>query len=698
MANLIPVASNLNRTSFRGAVELGCLRVNGDSGAQGVGGGTFTVSRGGNTFVSSDYLPGQAAYTFLRWIDGGIQIQIPSDAVRACISFYDNLTDSDWLVWSDGSSCGSFANSYGLVLHYKTTQNTYVSVDINNLARDPNVFQKYIWKNVADQEFDSDSYQPNWIAGGGYYHVGGTETPAVGNRQSTATVSLYGIDFVLNQSNIQQFLDTGVNPETSQSDLNTPVEWYYDFFTYSTVYALASNFSMDKIGEWHYRETTTKKVAFFHKVTGSTDQLILHGYSQNGETSPDGVTWSHGVGNEYETLNSKEYIPLLGKGHTSSLQVDTNWTNIPVFDDMNALNDYLNSAYDSQAEKDALAQAENISGTNPLVGDKDIGYDEPFSTLGDPDIQDVFTHQYVLDETALREINNIIFNDNTSMTDFIDGTACWGSNAISAIVSLIYYPFNVTEIVNTSSTNTFSVGLFAKSVVSNLKKVTGLRGTLDMGSVNFDAVYGDYRDYEPFRRILIYLPYCGVFELEVAKYIGKRINLRYAVDLTTGECMAILYANSIVMDTFNGYIGQQLPMTSTDQYQNSQSRFNNAYSSVLSAIGSTISGNPIGAVENVIGGALEQMSLQTSIPINLHGSFGPMISEFDRQYPTIYVAQLDTVVPVNEKTVVGIPSNQGGKLSSFSGFLQCSKVTMTSGATEEEMEMIKSELYKGIYV
>ena len=63
------------------------------------------------------------------------------------------------------------------------------------------------------------------------------------------------------------------------------------------------------------------------------------------------------------------------------------------------------------------------------------------------------------------------------------------------------------------------------------------------------------------------------------------------------------------------------------------------------------------------------------------------------------VAQKKTIVPANLQTMIGRPSNQGGSVGSFTGFLKCSSFNMANfTGTKAELDEIYSIMAEGIYI
>jgi adenosylcobinamide amidohydrolase len=254
---------------------------------------------------------------------------------------------------------------------------------------------------------------------------------------------------------------------------------------------------------------------------------------------------------------------------------------------------------------------------------------------------------------------------------------------------------------------------------------------INCGSAQFDAPYDDFRDYEPFCKLGVLLPYIGFKELLISKYINKTVSLKYAVDVTTGACTAYLYANGVIMDSFDGTMGVQRPITAVNQQEQVSAVINGILGTATQAAktigtagttavaGATLAGASsvaeaapqaakfAGGQSQIGGGAINTIlsgysTLQAAIdsPISTRGAYSGVLGEFGNQYPYFIFAWLKTSKPANEIETIGLPSNAGGAVGSFGGFLQCAAFNLANGfsGTDTEAEEIYSIMRSGVYV
>lgn len=318
-----------------------------------------------------------------------------------------------------------------------------------------------------------------------------------------------------------------------------------------------------------------------------------------------------------------------------------------------------------------------------------------------------------------------------NVQDFLDGTQLFGANQIGAIRSFHYLPLDIDEICTCSSVNNTFLGSYQYTFESAVKWVTNNNKMINCGSAAFPETYGDYRDYEPYCKLAVMLPFCGTHELKISNYINKTITIKYAVDVTTGACTAYILADAIIIDSFDGSMQVNRPITANDQQRQASAVFDGVMKTGVSAVGTVaqVAGgvsagmgaaaeigagaagmSTAGAIGGAIsggGGALTTIgqaanTLQMAIdnPIATRGSYGGILGLFGVQSPYFIFAWLRTVEPANEINVVGKPSGTGQAVGAFGGFLQTSAFQLAAGftGTDNEAEEIYNIVNNGIYL
>lgn len=338
---------------------------------------------------------------------------------------------------------------------------------------------------------------------------------------------------------------------------------------------------------------------------------------------------------------------------------------------------------------------------------------------------------YALTSSQVNVFMGKIF-DPAAIQDLLNGTQLFGSNQIGAIRDLFYIPCSADDITTSSSTSDIYLGSYKVEMGSNVKWITKNDKLIDCGTVTFNETFGSYLDFEPSCLLYIWLPGCGVHQLQISKYINKTVKLRYAVSVFDGSCMAILSVNNgtknIVLDTFTGNFAVHIPLTANDQARQTSAVVQGIMQTSMSAIKTvgTVGAGAVGlgaaaasasvsalgaagiASDMTSGGmssggtimqAANTLQAAMDAPISTRGALSGMLSLFDTMIPTFIAARLKTIEPANEVEIVGKPSNVGGLVSSFSGYLKTSAFNLRNfTGTVEEANEIQQMFRGGVYV
>lgn len=217
--------------------------------------------------------------------------------------------------------------------------------------------------------------------------------------------------------------------------------------------------------------------------------------------------------------------------------------------------------------------------------------------------------------------------------------------------------------------------------------------------------WGNALDYSNYTKLKIYIPYCGLYDLNIDEFMtsndngGCNITLRYRVDLMSGMCVAMVrpsraqygsgnYSNlNSFLYQYNGNIYLPLSLTATD--------WRNTYQSVLGIAGGMIAPSPAsvaGMAENVMS---QKVNVQHS------GSIGTNFGYMGIQEPYLIIERPALSEPYydndhyNYETEYGYPSNKMTKLSYAKGFVKVRKGSLWANnihCTDDERKEIISLL------
>lgn len=134
------------------------------------------------------------------------------------------------------------------------------------------------------------------------------------------------------------------------------------------------------------------------------------------------------------------------------------------------------------------------------------------------------------------------------------------TDPLSCIVSLQKYPLTIPE---QSGPVLIKLGKAETSISANITKATAK--TYYFTPVPIRPRFGNsYMDYEPYTHFELYVPFCGTTELDPRDILGRTLSVNLVVDFNTGTCVAYVLSDSLVIETINGSLAIDIPVTGVD--------------------------------------------------------------------------------------------------------------------------------------
>ena len=333
------------------------------------------------------------------------------------------------------------------------------------------------------------------------------------------------------------------------------------------------------------------------------------------------------------------------------------------------------------------------------------GTPEVSTLMGTTGLKSVFSKKYVVQYSDLVNIANSLFSSGGMIEDLKKGLEMF-DNPIEAIQGLMYFPVDLATYFSLVTSSTVIIGGY-EITGTNAKIMSRFNGYFDVGSIQIKESFpgDDYRNFEPYCNLNIFLPFVGLESLKMNKYVGKTMSIRYYIDATTGECMACLFADGLLTDYFTGQMGVNLPISLHDYAQfagASMQALAGIAESGANAVLSVPKGDISGVVQGVTGFeggmyTLKQNSINNFVTTK--GTSSSLLNHYLPNYVYVIFEIVETDETSNLLTVEGRRSNASGTIGSFSGFLQVESVNLkASGATESEKRTIKDLLAGGIYI
>lgn len=200
------------------------------------------------------------------------------------------------------------------------------------------------------------------------------------------------------------------------------------------------------------------------------------------------------------------------------------------------------------------------------------------------------TQRYVLNGTAVSHLGRELWSitadmiddggggeDFTELNDKILDTFLT-NNPIDCIVSLQRFPL---EIPKTANTVKIKLGK-AETQVSAYQMEKTAYTYLFTGKPIAPKFGDSFLDYEPYTKMELYIPFCGTVQLNPADIIDRELNVQLVVDFCTGTCTGFVMSDDLVIETVNGNIAIDIPVTGM-QSATVASQLNNAIAAKTSA-------------------------------------------------------------------------------------------------------------------
>ena len=316
--------------------------------------------------------------------------------------------------------------------------------------------------------------------------------------------------------------------------------------------------------------------------------------------------------------------------------------------------------------------AENDGYTNPdLPSDKDNG-ETPIDTVG------LLTTTYVLTNDKLTNIANKLWDSS-----FIDNIKLVNNNPIENVCSVKMLPVKVSGEEKEVYIGNVNFGINGEKISSNYSPWYSERKTISLKS---DLPI--WANYAPFTKMSIYLPYIGYKELDVNRFMGRSIQVKYIVDVLTGMCKAVILNDLGKVISFDGNCGVDIPLTASNKAQHDFAYLQ----SVIGGIASVASKDVIGATMNVQNAISNPFTSQTS------GCNTPTCSSNEGNIIALYIDYPHIQYPSTFAKEKGLPCNLSLVLKKCSGFTKVASENIDlSGipCLDEEKERLRNILTSG---
>lgn len=417
---------------------------------------------------------------------------------------------------------------------------------------------------------------------------------------------------------------------------------------------------------------------------------------------------NHGVTFEFQVLASKNIknnklhfesgdidcrinVSLERSGSNYYARIGTNWGYVPqkfiTISDLVGASEADDDPYagdDSQGDDGGSDNWDDESESNPLPPDPSISaVDTGFITLFKPSAQE------------LRNLANYLWSGAFDIATFKKIFA----DPMDCILGLSIVPAAIP-----STSGVVSVGNISTGV--SMPKCTTQYVTVDCGTVFLKESRKSYLDYAPYSKLTIFLPYCGMFDLNIDEFQseeGTYIGVKYKVDILSGGCVAFIFRGDDIVEEHAGQCSMSVPITGHDFTNTIQALCSTVgqVGGLMSAVGGSgnmtptqVQGHVIQSVANIAGTvAAAKPTIQKS------GAIASANGIISMQRPFILLERPKLSAPSYQNAYTGYPSNKTLSVGECSGFTQFQMIHLDGiPMTDEERNELEGMMLGGIIV
>lgn len=289
-----------------------------------------------------------------------------------------------------------------------------------------------------------------------------------------------------------------------------------------------------------------------------------------------------------------------------------------------------------------------------------------------------------------QKLTLLSISDFLNSGDFLD---MWKhkSEAIQSVISFHSVPIKDT-VLNTEST-TFKIGGISPSDILGasditIRKVKKQYYDVDLGEIAIDETVGGFMDYAPYIKMMLYLPFIGVVNVNVNDFMNNVIKLKYSIDVLTGDALAKVSNSKTLIATFSGNVAIKYPLVSTDH--------SNVYAQALRVGESSLCGYLSGGVGSDVIPNL--MSLTIAKPqYKYSGSVGGSLGILGNMTPYVILHHPVLSYPKDYEKFYGYASNITAKLSKLKGFTKVKEIHLDDiKCLDSERKEIEDLLKSGV--
>lgn len=181
-----------------------------------------------------------------------------------------------------------------------------------------------------------------------------------------------------------------------------------------------------------------------------------------------------------------------------------------------------------------------------------------------------FVKLYDISDTKLQELCDFMWDDS-----LLTNLGRLFNDPREIIVGIMVFPFKPTHVTNNA---TIYAGNLSTGITADL--VTNEYETFFGGSCRIPKGNSDFMSFAPYRKMKLFIPYCGEHEIDPSAVYGSTLKLYYSISFFSGNCIAMVSRTreggpEEYLWFYGGQVAFQIPMSGED--------FTRTLSSLISA-------------------------------------------------------------------------------------------------------------------
>ncbi len=311
-----------------------------------------------------------------------------------------------------------------------------------------------------------------------------------------------------------------------------------------------------------------------------------------------------------------------------------------------------------------------------------------------------FTCYYLISAANLQALASYVNSDwlnDPSITDILDALKATFLKTADAIVSCIWIPLAFDSATPGTVSETIRIG------VDDVSGVTGYRITSVnikelRPTVTIQHMYSDFRKGNPFTTVRMYIPFFGSVDINPLDFYDNKIQVCYAVDITTGDVLVRLRdSNNYIVSTLTFNIAVNCPVARVGA--NVQGAIAGALSTATGIAQAIAAPSKAGTVTASLGAAaagVNALATAAAPSLSYKGTTGGKVMAIYENIDCVSFIK-KTSDPLDYIATTGMPLMEARQISSLSGFVKCADASLAISGPDMDREAVNTFLNSGFY-